>query len=51
MKFEKLMGFRKPVCSVITAQGLIENWSSGGEKIILCIVGFAYSLLSLLAVV
>ena len=34
---------------MISAEGLAANWSLGGEKIVLYIVCFAYSLLSLLA--
>jgi len=37
--------------SAITAQGLIANWSLGGEKTVLYIVCFAYSLLPLVVVV
>ena len=35
---------------MITARGLPANQSSGGDKIVLYIVHFAYSLLSLLSV-
>jgi len=36
--------------SAVTAQGLFANRSLGGEKMVQCIVCFAYSLLSLLLV-
>jgi len=42
---------KNPGGSVIFAQGLAANWSSGDEKIALYIVCFAYSLLSLLSLV
>jgi len=35
---------------MIAAQGLTASWSSCGEKIVLCIVWFAYSLLLLVVV-
>ena len=48
--FREFARFAKSVSqgSAIAAQGLAANRSSGGEKIVLCVVFFAYSLLSLL---
>ena len=50
-KSVKFLRSGKPVGSAVTAWGLAVNRLSGGEKIILYEVCFAYSLLSFLLVV